>query len=160
MEQIFASENIRFAAVSERFIKDYLAMVNDYENVNRYIGGNNGNYTEAQEIEWVRKKLAENAPVFSMTEKESGRFIGNIELMDLTETQAELGIAITAQMQNRGYGTEAIRAIINYGFEHYKLQRICLRTRPFNDRAIHVYIKCGFREYRRDADHIYMELLR
>ena len=85
MKQVFESSRISFVEVSERLVEDYLAMVNDYENVNRFIGGKHKAYTEEQEREWVRKKLEEKALVFSMLEKKSGEFIGNIELMDPTD---------------------------------------------------------------------------
>ena len=164
MKTVFASEKIDFVEVSELLVGDYLTMVNDYENVNRFIGGDRNfvsePYTEEQERVWVRKKLAENAAVFSMIERKSGRFIGNIEFMDLTDTQGELGIAITAQMQDKGFGTEAVAAMTDHGFSRLGLERIFLRTRPFNLRAVHVYTKCGFAEYDRDEDHIYMEILR
>lgn len=160
MKQIFESDNISFVEVSESLIEDYLIMVNDYENVNRFIGSMKSAYTAEQEIKWVRGKLDEGAAVFSMLEKKSGKYIGNIEFMDLTDSQGELGIAITAQMQDRGYGTEAVLAMTKYGMEQLGLQKIVLRTKPFNARAKHVYEKCGFTEYDRDPEHFYMELLR
>ena len=160
MKPIFESDRIRFVEVSELLIQDYLVMVNDRENVGRYFGGPPDPFTEEQEIQWVRKTLEEKAPVFSMIEKSSGRFIGNIELMDVTDSVGELGIAITAGRQNTGYGTEAVSALLAYGFEHLGLKRIFLRTDPGNTRAIHVYKSCGFREYRRTDDHVFMEIER
>ena len=158
MKQIFESENIRFVEVTELLVKDYLILVNDYENVNRYIGSKNKTYTEEQEIRWVQKKLVENAPVYSMIEKKTGEFIGNIELMNVQDSSAELGIAITADKQNLGYGTEAVLALTQYGLNQLGLERILLRTNPKNSRAIHVYEKCGYREYDRTEEHIYMEV--
>ena len=158
LKQIFESDRISFVEVSELLIKDYLIMVNDYENVNRFIGGDNKAYTEENEISWVRGKLEEKAVVFSMIEKESGSFIGNTELMDVSDHSGELGIALTAEKQNNGYGTEAVSAMIEYGMKQLGLKRICLRTRPYNQRAIHVYRKCGFKEYKRTDDHIFMEI--
>ncbi len=117
MKQVFESQNISFVKVSEDLVNDYLVMVNDYEKVNRFIGGEKKTYTQEQEIKWVCKKLEEKAPVYSMIEKKTERFIGNIELMDLTEEQAELGIAITGEMQDQGFGKEAIRSLIEYGFD-------------------------------------------
>ncbi len=154
----FSSENIDFAQVSEELIPDYLAMVNDMEHVERFIGPRHEPYTPEDEIGWVRKKLAEKAVVFSMLERRSGGFIGNIELMDPTGAEAELGIAITAARQDMGYGTEAIRRIAEYGFRELGLRRICLKAFAFNTRALHVYEKCGFREYTRTETDVYMEL--
>lgn len=156
MKQIFESEHIRFVEVSKELVRDYLAMVNDYEHVNRFIGGKHKTYTEEQENEWVEKKLAEKALVYSMLEKESGSFIGNIELMDVSDSVGELGIAVTAEKQDRGYGTEAVRALANYGIDTLGLERVVLRTNPNNARAIHVYEKCGFREYDRTEEHVCM----
>ena len=65
MKQVFESERIRFVEVSELLVRDYLIMVNDFENVDRFIGGRHETYTEDMEVRWVRKKLAEKAPVFS-----------------------------------------------------------------------------------------------
>ena len=158
MEQIFESADIGFVKVNAELIPDYLTMVNDRENVGRFIGEPHAPYTEEQELHWVRCKLEENAPVFSMIEKKTGGFIGNVELMNVQNGEAELGIALTASMQDQGYGTQAITALTAYGFAHMELQRITLRAFLFNARAIHVYKKCGFREYRRTDNDVFMEL--
>ena len=63
MKQVFESEHISFVEVSEQLSEDYLTMVNDYENVNRFIGGKHEAYSLEQEIQWVRGKLEEKAPV-------------------------------------------------------------------------------------------------
>ena len=39
MKQVFESSRISFVEVSEQLVNDYLTMVNDYENINRFIGG-------------------------------------------------------------------------------------------------------------------------
>ena len=160
MQTVFESDGIRFVRVSELLVGDYLVMVNDMENVERFLGGAHEPFTEEQEIEWVRRKLKENEPVFSMIEKKSGEFIGNIELMDVRDGVGELGIAITAGKQNLGYGTQAVSALIRYGMDRLGLSRIFLRTDPDNARAIRVYEKCGFREYDRTDRHICMEIRR
>ena len=155
MKQIFESERISFVEVSERLIPDYLTMVND-ENDARWFGAHEP-FTEQGEIAWVRETLAEKKPVFSMIEKATGDFIGNIELMDVRGADAELGVHITAAKQDKGFGTEAVAALVAHGFGQLGLRRIFLRTNPANARAIHVYEKCGFREYDRDEKHVYME---
>ena len=160
MEQLFESENIRFVKVSERLVKDYLAMVNDLENVGRLIGNRTEPISEDKEIRWVHKKLEEKAPVFSMLEKDSGEFIGNVEIMDIADAAGELGIAITAKKQDRGYGTEAVRAVVEYAMERLGLNRVFLKVFPDNARAIRVYEKCGFREYDRTEEDVFMEITR
>lgn len=160
MQSVFDSENISFVRLSETLLPDYMAMVNDIERVARFIGDRREPFTEAQEKDWVRQKLAEEAVLFSMLEKETGAFIGNIEFMDVTDGAAELGITITASMQEKGYGTEAIHAILAYGWDQLGLSRIYLKAFPFNARAIHVYEKCGFRQYDRTDEKVFMEIIR
>ena len=101
--------------------------------------------------------MDEHALLFFMIEKKTGDLIGNIELMDVHDTVAELGTAITAHQQNLGFGTEAIEAIVRHGCEQLGLTRIFLKVYPQNVRAIHVYSKCGFRAYDRTEHDIFME---
>ena len=158
MEIIFESERINFVQVDESLVNDYLILMNDFENVGRFIGNHHNPFTCENEYKWIKEKLEDNSPVFSMIEKRTNKFIGNIELMNLVNDTAELGIAITASMQEKGYGTEAIMSLIKYGKDILKLNHIILRTNINNLRAQHVYIKCGFKEYKRDNERIYMEL--
>ena len=160
MIQVFESEHILFVRPTERLVPDYLAMVNDWERVGRLIGSRRDPISEEKERRWVQKKLAENASLFSILDKESGAFIGNIEFMDVQDGSAELGIAVTAAMQDKGYGTEAVRAMVRYGMNTLGLRRVFLKVFPDNARAIHVYEKCGFREYDRTADDVFMEITR
>ena len=159
MKQLFESDRIRYVEVTEELVQDYLKMVNDLEHVGRFIGRRTEPVSEEKERKWVREKLDEKAVLFSMIEKNGGAFIGNIELMDFTETEAELGIAITAAKQDRGYGTEAIRAVTGYAFDELGLKRVFLKVYPDNGRAIRVYEKCGFREYDRTEEDVFMEIL-
>ena len=156
MTTVFTSENIRFVRVSEELVPDYLAMVNDWERVGKLIGSRRDPISEEKERRWVQKKLAENAALFSMLEKDTGAFIGNIELMDIADRAGELGIAVTAAMQDKGYGTEAVRAMVEYGMDQLGLRRVFLKVFPDNARAIRVYEKCGFREYDRTEDDVFM----
>ena len=158
MTTVFTSENIRFVRVSEELVPDYLAMVNDWERVGKLIGSRRDPISEEKERRWVQKKLAEGAALFSMLEKDTGAFIGNIELMDIADRAGELGIAITAAMQDKGYGTEAVRAMVDYGMDTLGLRRVFLKVFPDNARAIRVYEKCGFREYDRTEDDVFMEV--
>ena len=160
MQPIFESPHISFIRVSESLLPDYLAMVNDIDRVARFIGRRLDPIPAEKERQWVRQKLAEKAVLFSMLEKGTGAFIGNIELMDVANGAGELGIAITAAMQDKGYGTEAIPAMVRYGMDTLGLRRIFLKVYPDNARAIRVYEKCGFREYDQTADDVFMEIVK
>lgn len=158
MNVIFESENIVYVRPSFDLVPDYLEMVNDIDNVARFIGERSEPLTEQQEIDYIKDKMDYNATMFSMLEKGTNKFIGNIEFFNRVFEEAEWGIVITTSMQNKGYGTEALKRSVEYGFNELGLNRIYLGVYVNNPRAIHVYENCGFKEYERDDVDIFMEI--
>jgi RimJ/RimL family protein N-acetyltransferase len=59
---------------------------------------------------------------------------------------ATLGIALGREHIGRGYGTDAMRVIVGYGFREMGLHRIQLSVAPFNPAGIRAYQKAGFVE--------------
>lgn len=144
METVFESENIRFIKLNEGLVGSYMEMVNDTERVGRHIGISRPVSFES-ETEFVRSALENGEYIFSMLTKDGDSFIGNIELGSVKDRTAELGIAISGSMQDKGYGKEAIKRILEYGFDELKLQRVTLNVHKDNPRALHVYEKLGFK---------------
>jgi len=100
------------------------------------------------------------------------RLLGGVSLMDvhLIDRSATLGIFIGEEEdRSKGYGAEAIKLLLDYGFRWLGLHNIDLHVNSENARAIACYQKAGFREYgrRHDAifrdgqwiDRVYMEIL-
>jgi len=158
MEKVFESENIIYVRPSFDLIPDYLEMVNDIENVARFIGERRELYTEEAEIDYIKDKMDNKATMFSMLEKGTNKFIGNIEFFNRVYEESEWGIALTAKMQDKGYGTEALKRSVEYGFNELGLKRIYLIVYVNNPRAKHVYEKCGFKEFKRNDVDIFMEI--
>lgn len=159
---VFESDNIEYVNLSEELVSDYLEMVNDFDNVRRYISKDLVKFSYESELAWVKKKLDNKDLCFSMIEKSTKKFIGNIELMDVHEKQAELGIAITASMQGKGYGSEAIRSLLRYAFKQLELEYIYLNVYKINQRAMSCYEKVGFKYAGegKDKDSLKMDVLR
>ena len=129
-------------------------MLNDYENVGKYISKDNITTLE-EELEWIDKKKKEKSTMYTMVDKSTNKFIGTI---GINSTTNELGISISKDFQDKGYGTEAVNRITEYGFNILNLNRIFLKTNLSNSRAFHVYSKCGYKEFDRDDSHIFMEI--
>jgi len=139
------SKNIYYVRLSEYLVDDYLEMINDID-MQKLISTEKKYLTKEQELEWIRKNKENDR--FSMIDKKSNIFIGNIELMDVTDNDAVMGICITKSMQNKKYGTEAIMKILDYGFNTLNLNEITLVVFSNNLRALHTYTKLGFVEYK------------
>ncbi len=140
---VFESENIYYIKLDEKLVNDYLTMVNDPDVANK-ISHKVRTYTYEQELSWVKSKLEENALCFSMLEKTTGEYIGNIEIMQIENNIGELGISITAAKQDKHYGTESIESLLKYAYEELNLDGMELNVYATNPRAIHCYEKVGF----------------
>ncbi len=160
MNVIFESENIIYVRPSFDLVPQYLEMVNDIENVAKFIGERRTLLTEQDEIDYIKDKMDKDATMFSMLEKNTREFIGNIEFFNRVDDEAEWGIVITSKMQNKGYGKESLKRSVEYGFNELDLKRIYLEVYANNPRAIHIYENCGFREYDRTDVDVFMEILK
>ena len=112
-----------------------------------------GSYPEP--LAAIRQRWSERPPnnyertVFGIETIADGRLIGVIVLRDATpETaRAELDVYIGEKdCWNGGYGTEAMRLMCRFGFDHMRLHAIELSVVDENERARHVYRKIGFVE--------------
>ena len=106
-------------------------------------------------LEGERKYLEENSnpeATFVIVTLEDNKMIGTVSLEDINwiNRTATLGIFIgDKEFRSKGYGTEAIRLILEYGFKYMNLYNIKLDLMEFNERALKCYEKCGFKEYGR-----------
>ena len=67
---------------------------------------------------------------------------------------ATLGIALGREYVGRGYGTDAVRVLVGYGFREMGLHRIQLVVAPFNPAGIRAYEKAGFVEEGRQRESV------
>ena len=75
--------------------------------------------------------------------------IGHANLRDFTNSHgtAEIGITLGAVTERgKGYGSEAVRLLLDYAFQHLHVWNVWLDTAAYNHRAIRAYEKAGFRE--------------
>ena len=75
------------------------------------------------------------------------RPIGEVLLFDLERVNgsAQLGIFIGEPDEwGKGYGTDAVRALVDFGFRELRLERIWLEVWTENPRAQRSYEKAGF----------------
>jgi RimJ/RimL family protein N-acetyltransferase len=92
---------------------------------------------------------------FSVVDRVSQALVGHVTLFGgaLPVRAATLAVMIGSEHVGRGYGTDAVRLLTDYGFREMGLNRIEIRVHAFNDRARAVYGKVGYREegVRREA---------
>jgi RimJ/RimL family protein N-acetyltransferase len=85
------------------------------------------------------------------------RLIGFISLEDIDWTNRDAYVAIgigEPEYWGKGYGTDAMRLMLRYGFTELNLHRISLTVFEYNPRGIRSYEKCGFKHEGRTREFI------
>lgn len=135
--------------VSEEEVQKYTEWMNDFE-VTDYIGRSKEIATLYGEREFLEESVKDiKNKNFNIVDLESEKLIGTIGLEHFTfaERSAVLGIFIgNKDYRNNGYGTEAIKLLLEYGFKYLNLHSIRLSLLSVNERAHKCYLKCGFKD--------------
>jgi RimJ/RimL family protein N-acetyltransferase len=84
---------------------------------------------------------------FGIHALDDGRLIGFVALWITSWPSAEAAVAIglgKAADRGRGYGTDAMRLAVRYGFAELNLERVTLGAFSHNARGMRAYEKAGF----------------
>ncbi len=104
--------------------------------------------TTNEQYDKYNKEVQHSSVDFIIYEKETLRPIGltGLRHINYKHRNAEFGILIGEKdCWGKGYGTEATRLILDYGFNVIGLHNIMLSTYSYNERAIGAYLRAGFR---------------
>lgn len=146
--------NLRAQELSD--LENNYRWVNDRE-VTRHLAVRYQMSTAAEET-WMRGRTTQMMAFGDVTfaiETKEGRHIGNCGLHNASaeNRSASLGITIGEKdCWSQGYGSDAVRTMMRFGFEEMNLNRVDLLVYEFNERAIAAYRKCGFEEEGRLRD--------
>ncbi|MCY8302903.1 GNAT family N-acetyltransferase [Bacillus spizizenii] len=113
-------------------------------NVMKYIP--EGVFSKEDAKEFVNKNRGDNAEKFPVVLRDENFLIGHIVFYKyFGEHTYEIGWVFNPKYQNRGYASEAARAILEYGFREMNLQRIIATCQPENIPSYRVMEKIGMR---------------
>lgn len=146
---MISGKNVRLRAIERRDLPNFVAWLNDpavRQNLMIAVP-----LSQAQEEDWfeqtLRHPLEEQPLGIEVQTPDGWQLIGNCGFVkvDWRNSCAEIGIFIgDARFWNKGYGTEAMRLMLKYGFCTLNLNRIYLNVYETNPRGIHCYEKAGF----------------
>jgi ribosomal-protein-alanine N-acetyltransferase len=108
-------------------------------------------YPHGGAAEWIRLHapawIDGTSATFAIVGQKTGALVGAISLIIKREHQrAELGYWIATDCWNRGYATEATRAILDFGFDTLRLHRIESRHFLRNPASGRVMQKVGMKQ--------------
>ena len=163
-------ERIYLSPMSSEDTEQFTTWMNDLETTLNLQSAPRLISREAEQ-EFLRKLSTEGFN-FAIVRGEKDELMGSCGLLNVDQVQrsGELGIFIgEKKYRGLGYGTEAIRLVLDFGFNLLNLHSIYLRVRSFNEAGYRCYTKVGFREIgrRRECvriggryfDEIYMDIL-
>ncbi len=107
-------------------------------------------FSEKKWKEWLEKDLDKettNEVFFAIRTLESDKLIGFIGLFELFKHHGDTLVAIALgerEYWGKGYGTDAMRIMLQYAFYELNLRRVGLIVFEYNPRAIRSYEKVGF----------------
>lgn len=143
----------------EEDIIKFTEWMNDFE-ITDYIDNSSMSFSYESEKEWIIASAKKSSPGnFNIIDLETNELIGSVGLDKIKDVSrsAVLGIFIgNDKYRSNGYGTEAIKLLLEYGFKYLNLHSIKLTVLDVNVRAYKCYIKCGFKETGRDREAMYL----
>lgn len=151
-------ENVYLSPINVEDAKDYIDWFTDFRTTDGIKQSRNLLNIES-ETEWITQTLKEGRPEFAIVKKDNNEMIGNCGFMKISQIDgtAEIGIFIgKEENRNKGFGTESINLLLDWGFNYLNLHNIELGVFSFNERAINCYKKLGFKEYGRRRECYYL----
>jgi RimJ/RimL family protein N-acetyltransferase len=147
---MITGKRIRLRAIIKDDLPAFVDWLNDPE-VNRHVAIYYPLSLDREEIWYadiMTHPVEEQPLAIEMRAGDSWKLIGDISFLNFLQHErcAEIGVFIGEKSAwSKGYGTEAMRLMVNYGFDNLNLNRIYLRVFETNPRAIRCYEKAGFR---------------
>jgi len=145
---LLSGERVWLRPMEERDLSAYVAGINDTQ-----VGGMAG-YRVPMSLEqataWhsrhVESSRSGDAYFFAVCELGDDRFVGTIWFKEVNKLDgnAELAIYMDRDHIGSGWGTDAQRTLLTFGFGTLGLERIWLTVNADNLRAIRSYEKVGF----------------
>lgn len=108
-------------------------------------------YTEKQQavdfIEMIMKQVEDNVSVnWALRSSENGKMMGSICIWNFSEDRktGELGYDLLPDFQGKGFMDEAVKAVINFGFNELNLTQIEAFTSQYNEASKALLLKNNF----------------
>ncbi len=141
---------IALGPVRRDLVPTYQRWVNDFGTA-RTLALPPGPMSEDAETDWFERVARQGSSDVSFTiyDRESWRPVGitGLHQIDFRNRTASFGLLIgEPDARGRGFGTEATRLMLDYGFVALGLNNVMLSVYEFNLAARRAYEKAGYRE--------------
>jgi ribosomal-protein-alanine N-acetyltransferase len=142
------TERLILKEINESHVEDILK-IRSNEVVNQFVKRNSpkNNYDALQFILTIKGKTQNKQTVyFGISQKDQSNLIGTICLWNFSEDRktAEVGYELLPEYHRKGIMSEALKAVLDYGFKDLYLQEIVAMTNKFNENSKGLLLKHDF----------------
>lgn len=145
---MYNGEKVRLRAYKREDMALAQQYLNDAETKRFLMPGVPYPFTLEEEIKWYENLSSHNDNYsFAIETIDGGQYIGGcgINRLDWKNSVAIVGIFIgDKNYWGKGYGTDAMKALLKFIFEQMNINKVKLFVYSFNERAVKSYEKCGF----------------
>lgn len=151
-------EKVYLSPMNLEDIEKYVKWMNDFSTTDG-LGSSSKVTTFESERAWLINNMDKKEQQFAIVLKETDKLIGNCGFVDINHLhqRGEVGLFIgEEENRSKGYGTEALSLLVEYGFNYLNLKNIMLKVFSFNKRAIKSYEKIGFKVLGKRTEDYYL----
>lgn len=135
---------------TEKDLVDFLAQINSTDEYSKNLFNIPYPFPKENALKWLQNSAQgiESGETirFAIREKEVGKLIGTIGLhLNKEHQKAELGYWLGKNFWRKGYLTEALKAVLEFGFKELNLNKIYATHFLFNPNSGKVMLKAGMK---------------
>lgn len=148
-------ESIRYLEGNQVYLRplemedvDFMVRSTNNDIEMRRLTGTPKPFTRSQIEHYIQRQSQDDTRVsFGIVRRDDDQLVGEVVINDIYRNArcANFRIAIADSYTGHGFGTDATRLMLDYGFGMLNLHRIELDVYTINERAIHVYERVGFK---------------
>ena len=126
-----------------------LEMINDPE-TEKMLGGSSFPVSEAAQAKWIADQQGKNDVLrcIAADQADPAKGVGTVILSDIDRKNgvAQVHIKLAADCRGKGYGTDALKTVVDYAFRQMRLHCVYAHVLDYNDASQKLFEKCGFRK--------------
>ena len=135
---------------TEKDLVDFLAQINSTDEYSKNLFNIPYPFPKENALKWLQNcaiGIESGETIrFAIREKEVGKLIGTIGLhLNKEHQKAELGYWLGKNFWRKGYLTEALKAVLEFGFKELNLNKIYATHFLFNPNSGKVMLKAGMK---------------
>ncbi len=140
-----ASPTVHLEPLALEHLDHVMTWVNDRE-VMQYFANRQTEITAEEERRYLATLLASKTDIAYSVFASDGGYVGQCSINQIywPARNGRLFLAVTRAQQHKGFGTAALRALIERAFDKHGLHKLWLIVRRDNRDAQATYVKLGF----------------